>query len=154
MWGEAARQHPRASVRAAALAIGACALALLIPASTAIAAAGDLDPGFGTGGKVTTGISPASTDDASAVAVPSDGAKAVAIQANGAIVVGGVSGGQSSPGDFALVRYTSAGALDTTFDSADADGNGADKVTTDFGATREDDIRGIAILTADQAIVV
>jgi uncharacterized delta-60 repeat protein len=91
------------------------ALILLVPvfvvgvAGTAWAAAGDLDPTFGTGGKVTT-------DFIEGV----DYAFAVAIQGDGNIVVAGVANS-----DFALARYNPDGALDPTFGTAG-------KVTTDF----------------------
>lgn len=69
---------------------------------------GTLDPSFGTGGKVVT-----------ALGSDSDTAYALLIQPDGKIVVGGDSNrGSSSSGlDFALVRYTAAGALDPTFDT-------------------------------------
>ena len=85
--------------------------ALLVLASTSHAGVGDLDPSFGTGGKVTTDFGPAS-----------DRAFAVAIQTDGKIVAAGDSGS----GDFALVRYNTDGSLDLSF------GSGG-KVTTDFG---------------------
>ncbi len=67
---------------------------------------GELDPSFGTGGKVVT-----------ALGTDSDTAYALAIQPDGKLVVGGDSNrGSSQTGvDFALVRYTTAGVLDTTF---------------------------------------
>ncbi len=70
---------------------------------------GSLDTSFGTGGKVTTGIS------------YHDYAYSVALQSDGKIVVAGRAGG-----DFAVVRYNTDGSLDTSFD---ADG----KVTTPVG---------------------
>jgi uncharacterized delta-60 repeat protein len=79
---------------------------------------GTLDTSFGTAGKVTTDF-----------AGSGDGAAAVAVQPDGKIVVAGaatINGGA----DFALARYTSSGALDTTF------GRGG-KVTTDFGGIYE-----------------
>jgi uncharacterized delta-60 repeat protein len=65
--------------------------------------AGVLDATFGTAGKITTDIAGAD-DQANAVAIQSDG-KIVVV---GQSVLGGVT-------DFALVRYTTAGALDATF---------------------------------------
>ena len=76
--------------------------------SAAGAAPGDLDPSFGSGGKVVNG--------------DFDWGEAVLVQPNGKIVVGGASDG----GDFALARYTPDGSLDPVFD-----GDGT--VTTDFG---------------------
>ncbi len=71
---------------------------------------GALDTTFDTDGKLTTDIGSSSVD----------AAYSVALQSDGKILVAG-----SSAGDFALVRYTSAGVLDTTFDT---DG----KVTTNI----------------------
>jgi uncharacterized delta-60 repeat protein len=77
-------------------------------------AAGDLDPSFGNGGKVTTDFSG-----------NNDVATCVAIQADGKIVVGGTSTDPAGNSDFALARYNTDGSLDTNF------GSGG-KVTTDF----------------------
>ena len=66
-------------------------------------AAGALDTSFGTGGKVTT-----------AVGSNPDIALAVAIQSDGKIVAAGYSN-NGTDNDFAVVRYTAAGALDTGF---------------------------------------
>ncbi len=63
------------------------------------AAAGDLDPTFGIGGRVVTSF-PGGLDTANDVAV----------QADGKLVVAGSSGS-----DFALTRYNTNGALDATF---------------------------------------
>ena len=92
---------------------------------------GVLDSGFGTGGKVTTDIGSSTNDSANSVAIQSDGA----------IVVAG-----TDLNDFALVRYTSTGALDNTFDT---DG----KLTTDIGSSTSDSAKSIAI-QSDGAIVV
>ncbi|MFN2590620.1 MAG: delta-60 repeat domain-containing protein [Actinomycetota bacterium] len=77
---------------------------------------GSLDPTFGSGGKVVTSLRPSY-----------DTAYAVAIQPDGKIV----AAGQTWDGlayDFAVVRYTSTGALDATF------GIGG-KIITEFGST-------------------
>jgi uncharacterized delta-60 repeat protein len=66
---------------------------------------GSLDAAFGTGGKVTTTI----VNQLLA-------ANAVAIQADGKIVVGGMAG-PSDASSFVLARYTTNGALDTSFDT-------------------------------------
>jgi len=73
-------------------------LALLT--SVAMAAPGDLDTTFGSGGKVLTSIS------------GTDRAYCVAVQSDGKIVIAGYAGS-----DIAVVRYTSTGALDPTFGS-------------------------------------
>jgi uncharacterized delta-60 repeat protein len=82
-------------------------------AGTLMAARGDLDPSFGTGGKVTTDFG--GNDTGWTVAVQPDG-KAV------------VAGDRFDPGpadDFLLARYTVSGKPDPTFD-------GDGRVTTDF----------------------
>jgi uncharacterized delta-60 repeat protein len=65
--------------------------------------AGVLDPTFGTLGVTTTGFSGGN-----------DVARAVAVDASGNIVVGGYAN-NGSDDDFAIARFTSGGALDTTF---------------------------------------
>lgn len=72
---------------------------------------GELDPSFGSGGKVTTPISGSN-----------DFGNSAALQGDGKIVVAG-----SADGDFAVVRYTDTGALDTSF------GDGG-KVITPIGS--------------------
>jgi len=81
---------------------------------------GFLDTGFGatgTGGKITT-----------AIGSSGDVAHALGIQSNGSIVVAGSSYNGSNY-DFALVRYTKDGIIDTTFGTA-----GTGKVTTAIGS--------------------
>jgi uncharacterized delta-60 repeat protein len=78
------------------------------------AAPGDLDPAFGSSGKVTTNFF--GSDDF---------ASGVAIQPDGKIVVAGGTVVSDLEADFALTRYNSDGSLDQTF------GTGG-KVTTDF----------------------
>lgn len=81
---------------------------------------GELDPSFGNGGIVITSLIPGGNNSANAVSVDS----------NGDILVAGVtSQPQSNQGsNFALVRYTSDGTLDTTF------GGGTGWVQTDFSS--------------------
>jgi uncharacterized delta-60 repeat protein len=81
---------------------------------TGTVTAGSLDPTFGTGGIVITGVGSSS-----------DYGRSVAVQPDGKIVVAGystVGGG----GDFAVVRYNANGSLDTSF------GAGG-KITTAIG---------------------
>ena len=79
-------------------------LVLVPPAPPVLhAAAGDLDPTFGKGGKVTTGF-PGDSNDA---------AFGVAVQPDGRIVAAGISVGTSV--QFGLARYNRDGSLDTTF---------------------------------------
>jgi uncharacterized delta-60 repeat protein len=89
-----------------------CVGALLFPALLP-AARGDLDPTFGTGGKVTTDFG--GSEIGWAVAVQSD---------MRVLVAGGRSASEAD--DFVLSRYTARGALDPSFD-------GDGKVETDFG---------------------
>ena len=96
------------------LCVMLCAALLLLPAAGR-ANPGDLDPTFGIGGKVTTGIG---TDDYG---------YAVAIQADGKLVVAGETNNGINY-DFALVRYNANGTLDATF------GTGG-KVTTAVGTS-------------------
>src|SRR5207248_8962003 len=81
--------------------------------SPALAAPGDLDSTFGTGGKVTTDFG------------GDDFGRKVAIQTGGKIVVAG-----EASNNFALARYNTDGSLDSTF-------GGTGKVTPNFGNARE-----------------
>jgi len=94
---------------------------------------GTLDPGFGTGGLVTTSIGGLN-----------DGAERLALQGDGKIVVGGRS---FINGNFhsALVRYNTSGTLDAGF------GTGG-KVTTIFGGD-SDDVGTIAIQPDGKIVV-
>jgi uncharacterized delta-60 repeat protein len=97
----------------------ALTLAMLLLSSNVLppahAAAGDLDPSFGSGGKVTTDFSN-SSDRSAAIAIQSDGK---------AVVAGSTVINISTQHDFALARYNSDGSLDASF------GEGG-KVKTDF----------------------
>lgn len=97
------------------------------------AAPGDLDPTFGSGGKVTT-----------AIGSLNDVGHGVVVQSDGKIVVAGQAffGGK---GDFALVRYNPDGSLDTSF-------NGSGKVTTAIGSVA--DLAQEVALQSDGKIVV
>ena len=94
---------------------------------------GDLDTGFGTGGKVTTAIG-SDIDEAHAVAIDSDGKIVVAGRSN-----------NGTDADFAVARYNADGTLDTGF------GTGG-KVTTAIGSD-DDEARALAI-DGDGKIVV
>jgi uncharacterized delta-60 repeat protein len=100
------------------LGVVAAAITLVcgISGQTAHAADGDLDPAFGSAGKVMTDF-----------ANSTDIANAVALQADGKIVVVGTTyiNNDYSGEDFAIARYNPNGTLDATFGT-----NG--KVTTDF----------------------
>jgi uncharacterized delta-60 repeat protein len=88
-----------------AIACSVVLLSLNLPA-TIHADDGDLDPGFGEGGKITTGFG--------------NGANSIAVQPDGKLVLAG--GGTT---DFALARYNGDGTLDSSFGE-----NG--KVTTEI----------------------
>ena len=92
-------------------------MAPTLPAEAGAAAPGDLDPTFGTGGKVLTPIG-ASTD----------AINALAIDAQGRIVVAGSTkaSGVYSDYEFAVARYDPDGSLDSSF-------GGDGVVTTPFG---------------------
>jgi len=88
------------------------------------AAVGDLDPTFGTGGKVVTDFGG-----------EFDRATTVGVQPDGKIVAGGFT---LSSNNFALARYNVDGGLDSSF------GSGG-KVTTDFDVSSNSGIAAIAI---------
>jgi len=92
-----------------------CVCVALGGPAVALAAPGDLDPTFGTGGTVITSFG--GSDVASAVVVQPDGKLVVAGRTN-------IAGNTV----FALARYNPNGGLDPTF------GTGG-LVTTDFGST-------------------
>lgn len=92
---------------------------------------GSLDTSFGGTGKVTTAIN--SLDDS---------AYAVAVQSNGNIAVAGESNNGTTI-DFAVVRYTPNGSLDTTL-------NGTGMVTTAVG---DGHARSIAIQSDNRMVV-
>ena len=109
------------------------ALPVTSPLRSALAAAGDLDHSFGTGGVATAAFG----------SYDSSMGRAVALQADGKIVVaGGTFGGASW--DFALARFNSDGSLDTSFSD---DG----KLLTDFYGG-SDGARGV-VVQADGKIV-
>lgn len=111
----------------------AAVTALLFPALLS-AARGDLDPTFGSGGKVTTDFGGNET------------AWGVVVQPDGRVVVAGARFDMGPSDDFVLARYTMSGALDATFDS---DG----KVTTDFGG-RSDGADDLAIQSDGKIVAV
>ncbi|MFC5662086.1 calcium-binding protein [Kitasatospora misakiensis] len=106
-------------------------LVLAVPGA-ALAAPGDLDPTFGTGGRVTTDFGGGS-----------DEAHGVVVQADGKIVVAGYAGATD---DFALARYNPDGSLDSGF------GTGG-KVTTDFNGG-SDAAHGLALQSDGKIVAV
>jgi len=114
----------------------AIVLTWFISSQAAQAAAGDLDPSFGIGGKETTDLK-RSTDIANAVAVQADGKL---------VVVGQVyKNNDFSNEDFAVARYNTDGTLDTTF------GAGG-RVRTDFPGLAA--VASAVVIQADGKIVV
>ena len=107
------------------ISVGIALLLSLCLPLRAYAAAGDLDPTFGNGGKVTTDFG------------GSDVANALAIQPDGKIVVAG----NTSDLSLVLARYNGNGSLDTTF------GTGGSVVT---GLLRGSDV----VIQPDGKIVV
>jgi uncharacterized delta-60 repeat protein len=85
---------------------------------------GELDPSFGTRGRVLTDMGSQGRDEE---------VQAVAVQPDGKIVVAGLTGQLSLPPnatDFAVARYNPNGTLDTSF-------SGDGRFTLDFGGTEE-----------------
>jgi uncharacterized delta-60 repeat protein len=102
----------------------------------ATAAPGDHDTSFGSLGYITTSIG--TSDDTS---------QSIAIQTDGKIVVAGSAYKAGTGHDFALVRYSQDGFLDSTF------GVGG-KVTTDFGGSTDSDSGTSVAIQTDGRIVV
>lgn len=71
-----------------------------------LTADGHLEPSFGDGGKVITSVSASNWDEAQAATVEPDGKL---------VVAGWVYEGQSSSGNFLVLRYLPDGSLDETF---------------------------------------
>ncbi len=95
---------PRKGILQTLSVIGLLATQVVL-APTAKAAPGDLDPSFGTGGKVTTDFSGFGGR-----------AAAVALQPDGKIIAGGRAGGANFYGTgFGVARYNADGSLDSTF---------------------------------------
>jgi uncharacterized delta-60 repeat protein len=102
-------------------------IALILPRPLQ-AAPGDLDPSFGSGGRVYTDFG------------GDDRAFALSLQPDGKIVVAGTSSvhGSGTGGNFALARYNVDGSLDATF------GTGG-KVITDFINNGSDEAHVLAL---------
>jgi len=116
-------------------AVVVCAFLVLVSGGAA-AAAGDLDPSFGSGGKVSTSFGANTLSFATGVGVMSDGR----------IVAAGTTGNQNTGDqDFGVIRYKPDGSLDSSF------GNGG-VVKTDLG-TNTDEGRA-TVLQPDGKIVV
>ena len=124
------------SILCRGIVTAAIVLTWFISSQVAQAAAGDLDPTFGTGGTVMTDLN-RSTDIANAVA----------IQADGKFVVVGQTykNNDFSTEDFVVTRYNTDGTLDNTF------GRGG-KVRTDFPGLAA--VPSAVVIQADGKIVV
>jgi uncharacterized delta-60 repeat protein len=125
----------RARRRASLVTTLVAALFLLaLGAPPALAAAGDLDPGFDGDGKVTTPFPVGSF------------ANALAIQADGRIVAVGAAAGGSGTGEFAVARHETDGGLDATF-------GGDGIVTTPIAGGEGDEARSVAIQPNGKIVV-
>jgi uncharacterized delta-60 repeat protein len=112
----------------AALAVAALAAFGLL-AGPALAAPGDLDPSFGSGGKQTIEF------DQSA------GANAIALQPDGKVVMAGYERAPTAPaGDFAVARLLPNGALDGSFSS-----DGRSTVSTGANGAGDDVGNAVAV---------
>ncbi|WP_327141411.1 hypothetical protein [Nocardia sp. NBC_01327] len=98
-------------------------------------ASGVLDTTFGSGGKVTTDLGSAA-----------DRAHAIAVQSDGKIVVAGSTQDPAQGDNFAVVRYSAEGVLDTTF------GDGG-KAVTDFGG-KSDVVHAVAVQSDGKIVAV
>jgi uncharacterized delta-60 repeat protein len=108
-------------------------LAFLVFSGTALGA-GALDATFDGDGKVVTDLG------------GNDSASDVVVQSDGKFVTAGSSGGELTPGDFALTRHNVDGSLDTSF-------GGDGKVVTDFG-TDYDSASAVAIQSSGKIVAV
>ena len=111
-----------------------CALLPVLAASTAIAANGDLDPSFGTGGFRIAGILDGSANVSAGTAVQPDGKILLCETEN-----------TSGALDFFVARFTASGAIDTSFSF---DGH----TTIDFGGNN-DICTGLAVQTDGKIVV-
>ena len=128
MWREAGLKQARKVV------LGTVCFVLFVLSgflAVALAAPGDLDPTFGSNGKVTTDFG-GTTDYLNAVILQPDGKIIVA----GSAIMNFPPPGSHS--DFALARYNADGSPDTGF------GNNG-KVTTTFNGGEGDGVDGLAI---------
>ena len=128
---------PTRRLRVTTAALLALLLSTSITTTPASAAADNLDPTFGSGGRVLTDFG------------GFESGNAVAVQPDGKLVVAGIAGdgdGASFLGDICVVRYRPDGSLDTTF------GAGG-KVLLDFGGTA-DSASDVRVLSDGKIVVV
>ncbi|MGE3840611.1 MAG: hypothetical protein AB7I50_03415, partial [Vicinamibacterales bacterium] len=107
---------------------------------------GQLDPAFGGEGGVQAGVALGNFG-------ATDVATAIARQADGKLVVVGYTNADGGPGpnNFAIMRLTTSGALDPTFNPLNVSGHGAGYLTIDFGA---DDRATAVTIQPDGKIIV
>lgn len=103
--------------------------------------AGALDTSFGTSGTITTSVGSGNSRG-----------HAMAIMDNDKIVVAG-SANNGNNDDFALVRFTAAGALDTASFGTGAGTTLTGKVTTSFAGNRDEVARAVAIQKNGKIVV-
>jgi uncharacterized delta-60 repeat protein len=121
--------------------VAVVALAIALPAS-ALAAAGDPDTSFSGDGQLTTGFGNTPFH-------PADSGNAAARLSTGEVYVAGTSPGPNGDSDFALVRFTAGGVLDTSF------GGGDGIVITDIsGAGSDDQAFAVSVDTGTGNVVV
>jgi uncharacterized delta-60 repeat protein len=97
------------------------------------ASAGELDPAFGNGGKVTTDMG------------RDEGGQAIALQSDGKVIVAGGAESKKKGRDFAVARYNRDGSLDSSF--------GTDGVAG-YDFDRGDDYATAVAIQSDGKIVV
>ena len=107
-------------------------LLLLFMPALATAAPGDPDPSFGVGGVVTFDL-----------AQDGENVSAVALQPDGKILVAGAVMNSERNGDMLLLRYTSAGALDSSFGAGGV-------VVTGISPGSQDEARALLILPMER----
>jgi uncharacterized delta-60 repeat protein len=118
--------------RIASVGLYSSLLLALALARSAYALPGDLDPSFGTGGKVLL--------DFSSSGFPKVDVSAVVLQPDGKIVIGGTAE------DFFVARFTSIGTLDASFGTGGI-------VTTDLTGVR-DSVGGLALQSDGKIVAV
>jgi uncharacterized delta-60 repeat protein len=125
--------------RTAAVAFGAAVLATILLPCIVLAAIGDLDASFGTGGRTTTDFG------------GTEMGTAVAFQSDGSIIVAGHT---SSPSKAFVARYSANGILDDGNDGPGGDGfaGGNGFIAFDWGGS-SDQAYSVAVQSDDKIVV-
>jgi len=105
-----------------------------------VPAAGDIDPTFGSGGRV---VIPFDLGD------NNDYAESIKIQPDGKIVIAGFATFDATTYDFAVTRLNPDGSFDTTFD-----GDGKTTITVREGGLGDDEVVGLALQTDGKIVIV